>query len=264
MKTKLQETADEQSDESGHAVNRPKAEHKEKVKGDSAAAEKVKQLIDNLEPDALKVTWIVENPEMNALDEALRIDWNASGLSNLVDDPKFMKQLERICRSLTSKFQTSPSYSWEDLRQDVITHLVKAIPRYHNECISLPLLRTVAKNQLIDVHRKPDNKCFSMEGTKLQGRNGEEYELDGEEHEGGELADRYGKTHRNHEEDRRFRSIRLDELMGALSAKERWLCFKYYIEGWTMEKIADALGVKRQAVFNQLGRALKKLRKNSH
>src|SRR5215212_1962114 len=114
MKTKIEEAA-EQADEPNHSANENKAEHGAKAQENSATPE--------------KGTQIIENQNMDALVEKLRKDWANSDFLKLVNDRHFMKQLERICKDLTNRFRTSPSYSWEDLSQDVITHLVKAVPR---------------------------------------------------------------------------------------------------------------------------------------
>jgi RNA polymerase sigma factor (sigma-70 family) len=244
MRTKLQEAA-EQADEPNHTAIENGAELKAKPQESVATAKRVKQVIDKL--------------ELEALIEQLGEDWKNSGLSTLVNDQKFMKRLEKICRSLTGRYQTSPSYSWDDLSQDVIMHLVKAMPLCQPESVSLPYLRKITKNQLIDVHRKRDNQCVPIDDTRLQGRNGDEYERDGEELEGGELADRYGETHQNREEDQLIRSIRVAKAIDMLPAKQRAVCLKYFFERLTMDDIADECGISKQAVCAQIGRVKKKL-----
>lgn len=247
MKTKLDEAA-EQADEADHATSVNKAELKAQGKENSATSEKGAQ--------------IIEKREMDALVEQLRKDWANSEFLKLVNDPDFMKELERICEELTGKFRTNPPYLPGVLMQDVIERVVKALPHFRHESQVSSWVYGIARNRMIDVYRASDKKCISMEGTKLQGRNGEEYELDGEETEGGEPANRFVETHRNHVEERRVRSILLDELMGMLSAQERSLCRRYFVEGWTMQEIADADKRTRQAVSNQFGRVMNKLRKH--
>jgi RNA polymerase sigma factor, sigma-70 family len=247
MKAKVDETTDEQTDEADHTVNSNDAEFKATVQEISATAETVSQIIDNLEIDAL--------------DEQLSIDWNNSEFLYLINDQKLMKELDRMCIELTGTYRTSPSYSWDDLRQDVIERVVKALPNYRHECKLTSWLYGIALNRLIDVHRRADNKSLPMDGTKLYGRNGEEYELDSEGLEGREPTGRYGETHRNLVEDRLLRSIQFDEMMAALSESQRSVCFKYFVERLTMEEIAAECGISKQAVCNRVKRITKRLQK---
>ncbi|HEX8847747.1 MAG TPA: sigma-70 family RNA polymerase sigma factor [Pyrinomonadaceae bacterium] len=247
MKSKLSEAA-EQADEPNHTANRNTAELKAKRKNSSATTKKETQLI--------------ENQKMDALVEQLRKDWANSDFLKLVNDSEFMDELERTCREVTSGFPPLPSFSWEDLMQDVIERIVKALPNFRHESKLMTWIYGIAYNRTVDVHRRPGNKAPSMNGTKIQGRNGEEYELDGEETEGGEPANRFVENHRNHTEERRFESILCKELKDTLSDEDRSLCHRYFDKGLSMPEIAKEDGRSRQAVSNHFGRVMKKLRKH--
>jgi RNA polymerase sigma factor (sigma-70 family) len=245
MKIKLYEAA-EQTDEIDHThINKPAV--KALGKHDFAPIEKCSQIVDNQEIDALV--------------EQLRKDWANSDFVKLVNDEVLMKQLEKICEEVTRGFRRSLSYSPDDLKMDVIERLAKALPHYRQDGNIRSWLRGIAFNRMVDLYRRPNNKALAIEGTKIQGKDGEQYELDGEGVETGEFVTRFVETHRNRVEDQRVRSILLDELMGTLSHQERSLCFKYFIKGLTMQEIADEERRTRQAVSHQFGRIMQRLRK---
>ncbi|HLL70931.1 MAG TPA: sigma-70 family RNA polymerase sigma factor [Pyrinomonadaceae bacterium] len=253
-----QEATDKQTDEADHTVNSKEAELKAKQQEHSATDEEVNKIIDKLEEEARLERL---RQEEAARVERLRKMWADPEFLKLVEDRKLMKQLEKICQDLTNRFRTSVSYSSEDLMLDVIEQIVKGLPQFRHESKLTSWLYKIARNQLINVYRKPAYKAPSLKGTTLRDRNGEEYELDSAATEGGEPAGRFAATYRNHVEEGRVRLILLDQLIGMLSPEELSLCVKYYVDGLTMQKIAAEEGRTRQAVSNQFGRMMKRLRK---
>ena len=206
---------------------------------DSAAAEKVKQLIDDL--------------EMNVLGEEITSYWADPEFLKLVEDPKFLKKFDGVCGKLFSRFQLPPTYSCEDFKQEVIAQFAKTLSQFRSEANLNTWLYAIAHNWLVNISRKLRQPCVSFESLNLEGTNGEERVT-------GELDDSYGKTNRNRVAEIEDCKVLINELMNKLSSRERFCFIEYHLEGRTTEEIGEILGISRQAVSKQLERVNKKLR----
>lgn len=207
-------------------------DHEHQEISSSAHVQEVKKVIDNVERDTLKV-------ELDTLGQEFYSYWDDPIFLELVNDKEFLKKLDAICTRVI--YGSRASFSPEDLSQDVLLKLRNWRPRHPGERPPQQLLKAIAINRLIDIHRQPDEQCSSLE------------EL--------EIEDRSGKMPRHDPVSALQGNIQIRELYRRLKTrKERQLFIAYFIENKRESEIAREHGTSRQAVSNRIDRIIEKLR----
>jgi RNA polymerase sigma factor (sigma-70 family) len=192
-----------------------------------ASAQDVKQLIDNL--------------EINAVERDLCEYWNHPDFVELCRDEKLRKKVEAICKRIVARFRPLAAFGWDDLSQDVMLSLRKWPLPFPGARPSAAFLWRVARNRLIDAYRRLHDRACSFEELDLENQ-----KTPPSSH------DAVSKLQNN---------VQLHELYQKLrSAKERQLFIAYFIHQKSVTEIADERGVTRQAVSRQIQRMVIKLR----
>ena len=198
-------------------------------------------------PTPGRLQQFIDNLEMDALEEEAASYWDAPEFLKILNDPEFMLQVHNICTSVSSSFKPSPAYTSDDLEQDVLIRYCRWLPKYRGEAQLATVLRRIAINQLIDLSRRRDNQCPSYGDIETACQ---------------ALMAHHAKTrpNKNHVEAAEERKLLAQELTCGLTAMQQSMLEDYFERGLTMQEMADARGVSRQAMSEQLIRLLKKLR----
>lgn len=168
-------------------------------------------------------------------------DIGGEAFLKLIQNPEFISTLEAVCRRALSRYRLGSSYSWQDLSSEVMIKFAPWYWQYKGQASLKTVLYRFVRNHLIDLHRKPDERCLSFEDLQLEER----------------LARTPQRRALSDVED----GIRVRELMEHLrDDKERRLFVEYVLEGKTASEVARGTGVSRQAVTKRVKKMLDRLR----